>query len=232
MEYRFGRGRSAPRDLCSGALDARGFNPLPKEAPGGRRKMRFLRTARAISAHACRACLLSPPGFRPDVSGSPSGSVAKAAQRPRPALPARSPPPLVRSPAERPPPRRGEEKYAGGFASDASIFGMLVGGGLRALSLLGLGVLNARGRTGIAPPTPPPARSRVIPEASQRLSGTQGVTKRRARRTWVPALRAARCGRDDTCFGPLGRSPSPPRRSHPYTLRRDDRRAAASKRCK
>jgi len=137
MEYRFGRGRSAPRDLCSGAFDARGFNPLPKEAPGGRRKMRFLRTARAISAHACRACLLSPPGFRPDVSGSPSGSVAKAAQRPRPALPARSPPPLVRSPAERPPPRRGEEKYAGGFGRDASIFPGLVGGGAKVLIWLG-----------------------------------------------------------------------------------------------
>lgn len=123
----FGRGRSAPRDRYSRALDARGLNPLPKEAQGGRKdcvpsgpRGRFQPTP---------AALVEPlaAGFRPDVSGNPSGSVAKAARRPRPALPARSPPPLVRSPAERPPPRRGEEQYGRGFRGDASISDALVG---------------------------------------------------------------------------------------------------------
>ena len=93
----------------------------------------------------------SPPGFRPDVSGSPSGSVAKAARRPRPALPARSPPPRIRSPAERPPPRRGKEKYGRGFRGDASILDVLVGGGVKALILLGFDApipVRRRGQVG------------------------------------------------------------------------------------
>jgi hypothetical protein len=73
----------APRGRWTEAIGARGFNPLPKWAPGGRRGGNPVRTARAISARACgdrrsvpRGCSRRRLGklkVRPDPSSARAG---------------------------------------------------------------------------------------------------------------------------------------------------------------
>ncbi|EJL32206.1 hypothetical protein PMI01_02586, partial [Caulobacter sp. AP07] len=111
----------APRGRWTEAIGARGFNPLPKWAPGGRRGSDPVRTARAISARACGVRLSAPRGCsrRPvrtarspirDPHAPPTGPSGPRATGRR-TRPARPPPPPVRSPAGRPPQRWGEEQY-------------------------------------------------------------------------------------------------------------------------
>jgi hypothetical protein len=139
----------------------------------------------------------------------------------RPALPARSPPPLVRSPAERPPPRRGEDNYGGGFGSDASILAALVGGGWKALNWLEWAAANARTRPGIGAPLVKkprhPATCSRDPWFSFRVRAP--TFSARAADKWVPRMKR---GMTDVFDGVKAFSP---RRSPPYISRRDNRRA-------
>lgn len=112
--------------------------------------MRSLRTTRAISARACRAGRTSPLDFRPDVSGNPSRSVTRAARRPRPALPARSPPPLVRSPAETPSPATGRGEVWVRFSGRCVDFGLARGSRGQGVDFARVVRVSSRTSTGFA----------------------------------------------------------------------------------
>jgi len=101
-EYRFGLGRSAPRGWWTKAPGARGFNPLPNSASGGRRGSDPDRTARAISA---RAWGVPEPAAERLVPSPAQGARLPWRDRPHPAnqapgAPRRRPP--GRSPLNRP----------------------------------------------------------------------------------------------------------------------------------
>jgi len=126
VEYRFGRGRSAPRDRYPSGRGAQVlFNLLPH--PG----LPCLATDPALKLQATpipedpertfgRAGALAFPPM--DRFTSPVLALSTPARTfVRPVAPYNRPQSHVRSPAGRPPPRWGEKHYAAGFTGDASI---------------------------------------------------------------------------------------------------------------
>ena len=83
---------NAPRGLRTRALGSRILNPLRQRPPAGGGNSDPVRTAWAISAHACCAPRPLTARVSSHVSGNLPGSVAKAVlEDPRPARPARPP---------------------------------------------------------------------------------------------------------------------------------------------
>ena len=159
-EYRFGLGRSAPRGWWTKAPGARGFNPLPNSASGGRRGSDPDRTARAISA---RAWGVPEPAAERLVPSPAQGARLpwrdrRAPRKPGPGgpttaavgtLPAQPPPPRIRSPADALP-RDGARTSMGPVRRGADRISIVtLRAGVRALNLLGRRGGYARGGTGI-----------------------------------------------------------------------------------
>ena len=103
----------------------RGFLTRSDGGPRRAEGWQTLRTARAISARACGALSFGPEGLPPSGPDRPKPLLRTPTFRrpthPAPSntgrrtLPARPPPPPVRSPAGRPPQRWGSSDYAGGL---------------------------------------------------------------------------------------------------------------------
>jgi hypothetical protein len=153
--YRFGLGRSAPRGRWTRAFGSRIFNPLRWRPPAGGGATYPVRTARAISARAWCVSPFGPEGMFPPSGPDrprPRPGPPRSADRPegpsdagRRTLPARPPPPPARSPAGRPPRWWGESDYGGVLEVRDQIGPMLGLAGRRALNLLGVGWVYARG---------------------------------------------------------------------------------------
>ena len=145
----FRQGRDAPRGRWTRAFGSRIFNPLRWRPPAGGGATYPVRTARAISARAWRVRRSFAAGASSRCFREPAQDARSVTEDHRPTLPARPPPPPVRSPAGRPPRWWGEAYYAGVLEVRDEIGSVLGVGGHRALNLLGAGWGCARGEKGM-----------------------------------------------------------------------------------
>ena len=158
MEYRFGLGRSAPRDRWTRAFGSRIFNPLRWRPPAGGRLANPPDRTGDFSPRLVRFRLSAPrdAAVRSGAPEAPSEDPHAPPTDPsgpldtgRRTLPARPPPPPVRSPAGRPPLRWGDCDYAGGLEGEASISRTPAGPGRKALISRGAAGLDPRRETGV-----------------------------------------------------------------------------------
>jgi len=138
---RFGRGRSAPRDRFSGEPSGRGVLTRSRQRPPTGGDLAFSGppgrfqpgpVARRRRGRAVRRQVgdwffpARPSGGLTRLEPVPAGDDIDTGRR---ALPARPPPPPVRSPAGRPPRGRGEPEYGAGSEGGGQDFDRDAGGG-------------------------------------------------------------------------------------------------------